>query len=485
MSTQGRNTINDTEFEAQLQNSLSELPPEDVVNDVTPWKKSINRALAGLALTVVVLNFWYLDYLLPAIGTILMLLGFRALRKENKWFGSCYVISIFQGIYFFFTLILNTTIVCNIWNTPEIETVLIDVNLLLRLFEFVCLWRGFLAVQKKAGILPHAGGAIALIVWYALMCLLAFLQYSGWIIVGLMLVSYVFILRNLYKLSGELDEAGYAISAAPVRLTDRCFVSSIVVLILLGGASGYLFGNSYPMIWSVQNASEHQEVKEVKEQLISLGFPESVLNDLTTEEIETYQGASRIIVDTSNGSFDDGGGLQITGIGVQISEKRWIILHYFLWTTAPEFYGTESIQLWPVYRDIPEGWESVSDVTGRVLYDRDDTTFVADYYSISNQTVSSASVFWDTRSYTDVFAAFSLPRNGSNYRGYVMYSVDEMGEGYYISSWLNYTHQRSWLQYPVKTAMETRMLNSGNDAGAFQTIQDALQFDPTGDTIEK
>ncbi len=62
------------------------------------------------------------------------------------------------------------------------------------------------------------------------------------------------------------------------------------------------------------------------------------------------------------------------------------------------------------------------------------------------------------------------------------YPACELRDGYIISSWFNYTHQRRWLQYPVMTAMEKRMSSGWNRAGAFITVQSAIQFDPNEDT---
>lgn len=93
--------MSDTDFESLLENMAPEVPPEDVVARVTPWKQSINRVLAGMALTIIKLNLGCLNYILPAIGTILLLLGFRTLRHENKWFESCFVVSILRTAYFF------------------------------------------------------------------------------------------------------------------------------------------------------------------------------------------------------------------------------------------------------------------------------------------------------------------------------------------------------------------------------------------------
>ena len=51
-------------------------------------------------------------------------------------------------------------------------------------------------------------------------------------------------------------------------------------------------------------------------------------------------------------------------------------------------------------------------------------------------------------------------------------------EDWLLSSWMDYTHQMTWLQYPVVTAKEMRMRVGMNNSGAFRTIQDALQFYP-------
>lgn len=50
--------------------------PDDVVEDVTPWRKAMSRVLIGMALCAITLNFWCLNYILPAVGMVLSLLGF-------------------------------------------------------------------------------------------------------------------------------------------------------------------------------------------------------------------------------------------------------------------------------------------------------------------------------------------------------------------------------------------------------------------------
>ena len=509
MSNHEWESINEKDFETMLEKSVLDFPPDDVVEDVTPWKKAMSRVLIGIALCAITLNVWCLNYILPAVGMVLSLLGFRSLRRENKWFRNCFIITVIRAAYFFPMLILNTTIIQSAIFTSQVTSVLTVANLLLLLVEFFCFWRGLRTVQRKVNLPPRAGGAVALIIWYALMYVLAFIQYNGLVIAGTMVIGYIFIIRNIYMLSKELDEAGYSIQTVSIKVTDKCIVLVLLSVLIIGCAFGYLFGSSYPMDWSTVDSSEHTEVEVIKNHLMELGFPEYVLNDLTPEDIAACDGALQVVVDITDEPVNDGRTvtteysngekrhieqktvydvkeLRITGIGVQIPGKRerWIIFHHFLWTTDPGFYGTESIQLWPAYRDNADGWASDGEVTGRVLYDKDGKIFAAPYYSLGNQTFTSNSIFWGEQTNTDVFATFSMPRQGENYRGYVAYRIAEMQDDYIISSWVNYTHQRSCLQYPAMTAMEKRMTNSWNDAGAFMTVQDALQFHSTNEGIE-
>lgn len=74
--------LNEKVFEAALQASVPERLP-DKVAAATPWNRAMGRVLAGTALTALGTNLWGLNYPLPGIGLVLMLLGFRLLRREE------------------------------------------------------------------------------------------------------------------------------------------------------------------------------------------------------------------------------------------------------------------------------------------------------------------------------------------------------------------------------------------------------------------
>jgi len=471
--------MNEAEFEAALHDQLPQLPPEQIVRHVTPWKKAIYRALTGLALTAVTVNLWGLQYLLPIIGSVLGLLGFRMLRRENRWFCACYLLTILRAAILFPILILNATIYQQATYQIPLFSAVPYWNVGMTFAQFFCLWRAFRMISEQSEPSGCTGNAVALMVWYTVFCALALAGYEGTLVVPLMLLAYVLIIRSLFLLAGSLDDAGYAIVAAPIRVPDWCVTLLLALFLTVGGICAGIFGSSHPMDWQHTMPSDTTEFQTIRTQLSELGVPEDILMDLTETDLRSCAGAQRVEVQTNTHAVGDDGReiLQITGVAIALTEKQdtWKLIHHFRWLENPGFYGTEAIQLWPT--DIMnDGWTVSSGFTGQLLYDKNGQTFTADYAHLGRETHTTSSMFWGEQTSSSVFAAFSMPRAGANHRGYLCYEIREAQPGWIIDAWINYTHQRRALQYPVMTAMDTRRAFSARDAGAFRTVSDALQL---------
>lgn len=490
MSERDWERMDDSELERALESGVPELPPADISEDVTPWRKAMNRVLAGLALTTLTLNFFGLNYILPAIGTVLLLLGFRALRSENVWFRGCWVLSLVRAAYMLLWLIMNETIYMSLI-PPSAVGILTVINVVLSLLKFFFLWKGLRAVQAGTGLPARAGGAVALMCWYLLMCLLAAVNYSGIIIALAMITIYVLILRSLLRLSRELDEAGYAIRPAAVRMSDKTVVIALLTVLAAGILCGRLFFDSYPMQWQPDTDHEDAYAAKIKEELAGLGFPAYVLDDLTEDDIRACAGAQRVVVEANEYRINEvyantvdaadeichDADVRMTGIAVELAGGRWRLFHHFIWAEGASFRGTEALQFWTAYRD-SEGWSADGEATGRVLYDSGRQTYAAPYYSLGKETYSYDSMFWGEAVNTDVFAEFSMPNDGEMQRGYVTYAVRQAHGEHIIYSVINYEHQQTWFLYPVVTAKENRMAGSWNLDESFKLIQDGLQFFP-------
>ena len=498
-------SINDVAFEDLLKSSVPYEPPEEIVKVVTPWKKAIRRVLAGLALNTLTLNLFYLNFILPLIGTALSILGLRVLRNETKWFKAYYIFTIIREGYFLFTLALNATI-----SLREMipQAVLVTVNLIMTLLNILFFCASLYSAEKKAGTQLKKLPMVAFVLWYLVLAFLGVINYNGFIIPWVMIIGFIIILVSLNKISKEIDSIGYNIENAPVKVNDKALVSVLVATLVIGLGVGYAFGGSYLMKWEEKDINEHSQVQEVKDELIGLGFPEKVLDDMTAEDILSCQGATKVVVYENTVPFNDDTRvvtvteqktpyfsstydktihdveeMTITGVGVYFGDGEngfdgtWNIIHHFCWDINPGFYGTESIQLWPSYGERYKTWYSDGKVSGRVLYTKDGIDYVAPYYSLGDETYTSDTIIWGQQTNTDIFAAFSLPNDGEKQRGYIAYTIEDNSseDNHVIDSWFNYTHQESFLQYPAITAKKARQSGFFNDF-PFRTQQETLQI---------
>ncbi len=496
-------SLSEQEFDLYLEEIIEAPPPADLSNEFKPRRKAMNRILWGTGLTTLTLNFWNLDVIMPAIGLILLILGYRALKNENKWFKCGYVISWIRIVWWLVAFSINATVFSGESDVTAFLRVGTYVLLIPGFIKLVALRNGIRAIQKKVGLPPHGGNGM--LVWYLIIIVLGLINFTGFS-VWVLIIAYIFILRNLYKLSRELDEAGYAVSPAPVKISDIAIKLIYVGLIAVSLILGYGCFNKYPMDWQPLEANSANEYDAVRQDLLDLGFPEVVLNDMTPEEILACEGATFVIVEQRDYDVDQNRGigtqeeiddgkialitidkatpqLRMTYVGVKLGDEReqWKIIHHFEWLDDRKFYGTEAVQLWPYSQT---GWSVSGDFSGRLLYEQDGSVYTSDYHSLGKVTYDTngmvAQMLGQTSS-TDVFATFSLPNEGERRRGYVMYELSEMIDGFIISSWFNYIHQHNWFQFPVQTAMEFEMTSFSNNGWAFKTIQTALQFTTHGE----
>lgn len=499
--------MNEREFDILLEDIIETPPVADMPQDINPWHKAMDRVLWGTGLTTLTLNFLNLDMILPAIGSILLLLGYRTLRNENGWFKAAYVISAVRAVWFCIFVFFQSTVLVEETGVARFLAVSTYMWLPPSFISLLALRNGIRTVQKKAGLAPHGG--TGLLIWYLIILLLAFINFEG-LTLWILIVAYFFILRGLYKLSKELAEAGYTVSLSAVKVSDKAVAITFVSILLVLVAAGYLFFSHYPMQWSPIETIHSEQARDTAEELIELGFPETVLQDMSDEEILACKGAAFILllnrdydIEQERGigtqeEIDDGklalitpdrgeAHLRFTLVGVKFGEERehWKLIHHFEWLTDVDFCGTEAIQMWPSGRF--GDWTRSTDVTGRLLCELDGTTHIADYHSlgeVSYQKPGILSNIFGQYDDHDVFATFSLPNEGNRQRGYLMYDILGMKDGAIVDSWFNYIHQRDQLQFPVKTAMEHEMTSSLSQDTTFQVIQTALQFTTHGKVPE-
>lgn len=476
----------DIRFDRDMQTLLEQLPEEQLPADrVTPWRQAMRCVLWGIGLTSITLNFWNLQHLLPMVGSILLMLGFRTLRQENGCLRSCWRLSIalaaLRGGY----AVVMGTVLSRL--VPWLEAAIAWT--LSILFWLVCLglWWGMKEIGRKAGQeKPSAKAAGALVLWYGVLILTGLLgQTLQGLAVWLLLALYIIILRQLTRLTRALDNCGYAVEAAPVRLDGRWLAGGYLVLVLAAVLLGQALGQRLPMDYRPRQEPS-QTAQAVRDRLEGLNLPRELLDDLSDEDVLSLSGVTQTVW------MQEPVKKPLSGQTIQFwraalltpgddGPDHWAILTYFRYEDGEDWSGdTDGLWLVPHYPYDAYVEEALS---GYILYDGPEGAMAAPMQSLVRQEQaqytdwlwpdipSSASLY--------LFAEWSLPRKGENIRGYLLYwreTVPPMeGDAVHMMD-QPYLHRQMIWHYPYATALDQRSIpyaTQNFEPGLFSVYQEA------------
>lgn len=440
-------------FDCALATSLSELPPpEGTVRAVTPFRTAMEHIVLGLCLTCFTLHVWYLDYLLPAVGTIALYLGFRSLRRNNLWFRIGWIISGCKAIALYITFALQAT---PLWGRiPEIPTPLLLLMAVPTLALFLSLWLGLGNAAAEVGR-PRKTAAPALwaLVWYAVLMGFALLWPNpGWISLLVMAYAFYRIVKSLLRAGTQLSDWGYAVRAAPVKLSGgklaAAYLMSLVGLtVVLSLVSNHLAMESHV----VEQTSESAEITSIRTHLEDLGFPKDLLDLLPDEEVTKLSGAEACYVDLDAWGDSTDNGIRYMDIQVQTRFRTFRCYHFFTVNT-PRAVLQNQVRMDPDY------YAAAKDVAGQILWRKDGAWYAAD---LSLEMDSHTTYFGDT--YDSYSALFSYPFGTAERRGWCAYTTAFSDDWRYGVTILRYQTQALRNLFPYAPLPEQPVVGMLND----------------------
>ncbi|MCM1189650.1 MAG: DUF4133 domain-containing protein [bacterium] len=404
------------EFDRMLYQDARQMPP-DMVNQESPkpWEIPVKRISWGLILINITLNFYGLNIILPAVGTVLLWLGLRSLRRTNGGFRfACCCATVYAVLHMAAIVLQATPFDLAVserigmeWNTGTgtlpfyyaLRNVVLQLTLTLTVTG---LWRGLKAMFLDAGQIPRTATAGGLVILEAMMIPLALIGVNGWLTVGPLLILFIFLIWSLYKLGKSLNEAGYTLTPAQVRF-PRWLAFGLWLGIPLAAVIALPILFSRLPVPEQTPVCDSDENTALRAELLNLGFPEDILSKLSDGELVKFQGAYGLTVkvkgqEDSSGSYPDGiPSVEMLEIPVRDDHYGFhtVYLAYLCWS-AEEVSGggyMEGIRVIPdwqgvtVHTSCPGGTLEWRDESGTFhtapmsFYFRSDGSGVPSYYA--------------------------------------------------------------------------------------------------------
>ena len=508
------------EFDRSLMEDLSQLPPAPgEVGNYTPWRSAMTKILWGMGLTTFRFEFFYLQYILPLLGAALLYLGYRSLRRENRWFRLCWVLSGVLLAFHMATDILTATpvmgwIIQNSTLQWGLTWLLQGMNLLM-LFS---LWRGtrtaFAVVGEKQPKDWLAQGfvcyllALALALWAELVPaseagLIGITITNDWLYYGRPILFIALEIRLLWCIAQQslaLADRGYDITPVPVRFTPTVFLAGVFAVVLLSSIAALWLSSLAPALEAQPLSAVHaEEYSSVRAHLVDLGMDADLANSLDETELERCRDALAVYdlplyhaygEHTYNRENETGRAdveyVTLRSWAVQLPDDQVRYYLTFRWLQNPEYNIRDGLT------GDPSSYDPSYDFSARILWDQDGQTWsAAPTVHLGGGETPEELPDWALEWYDYELEAlghlayipwcqFSFPADSENRWGWMAWSQDrsdDAGTLYYLSL-LFYRHQVSWLHYPYYSFPQLLASSSIPRDGVTQTFGGVYELVP-------
>ncbi len=532
------------EFDRSLMEDLSQLPPAPgEVWGYAPWRSAMTKILWGMGLTTIHFEFLYLQYLLPLLGAALLYLGFRSLRKENRWFKLCWVLSgVLLAVHMATDILTATPVMGWITQNPALQWGLTWLLLGMNLLMLFSLWRGTRAAFAVVGEQKPKDWLRQGFICYLLFCGIALwselvpltepsifgpaiMDQYRWLYYGRGIAGLILEIRLLLCISYqsiELASRGYTITPIPVRISGKPFLLGVFGAVLLSLPIALWVGGHIPTGPAEPVSPLTAEQAAVRDRLVSLGLPEDIAAALDGEELERCAQAEFVVAgrtyDTDH--TDDkvprtdgpavldelgGGETELSSWLVFLPEGQVRQIHWFRYRELPSLHLQEQFSV------VNSGNFPIGDFSARLLLERDGQTLAIqpevhlsggesadevkenlDYYMFPESTKMELERLGHLRYYP--WISFSLPAGAENFRGWLAYTVsdrdqfpepadihtDDPEAWSYGDFWYVFLrHQVQWLHYPFVSIDAYGGTRSALTTGPIQAVWAPFDYYPT------
>ena len=510
------------EFDRSLMEDLSQLPPAPgEVWDYTPWRSAMTKILWGMGLITFRFHFFYLEYLLPLLGAVLLYLGYRTLRRENRWFRLCWVLSgVLLAVHMATDILTATPVMGWITQNPALQWGLTWLLLGMNLLMLFSLWRGtraaFAVVGEKQPKDWLAQGfvcyllALAIALWSELVPYTETTMFGAdiidqyqWLVTGRSIAGLILMIRLLMCIayqSSALANRGYSITPVPVRFAPTVFLAGVFAVVLLSSIAVLWLSSRAPALEAQPLSAVHaEEYSSVRAHLVDLGMDADLANSLDKTELERCRDALAVYdlplthaygENTYNREDETGRAdveyVTLRSWAVQLPDDQVRYYLTFRWLQNPEYNIRDGLT------GDPSSYDPSYDFSARILWDQDGQTWSAaptvhlgggetpeelpdwalEWYDYELENLGHlAYIPW---------CQFSFPADSENRWGWMAWSQDrsdDAGTLYYLSL-LFYRHQVSWLHYPYYSFPQLLASSSITRDGVTQTFGGVYELVP-------
>ncbi|MDO5521943.1 MAG: hypothetical protein Q4G58_15720 [bacterium] len=302
------------------------------------FKELLSLLGNGFILSLFTIDFLCFEYVLPILGSFIMLYGCHLIKEHNKYFKRTYQIATARSFVMLLNFLLDWT---EYHNNLLLTYLQIATSAILILLLFFNLNQAFKEVYHCAGISPYTNRLAQYTILYLCSVITTYLTIHLGILgamlsLFILILNIVFLLLAFYQIGNTLSKVDI-----DVTLSHYTFQEKKKIISYLGAYGALLcltvfFSNKaifLPFSSSNKFNVEQSSLADTESHLLDYGMSKEILTDLPSSEIEYLVKAnflsSKTVVQQANK-----GSLEITVYDIDCTEYHRVIV-YYKWLTPP------------------------------------------------------------------------------------------------------------------------------------------------------
>lgn len=371
----------------------------------------------------------YFSYGMRAVDTLYLIsfclfFSLFRIRKVNKLFNTAFITTIINGILQIVFFVLQNYI---LFKRGFSLFVVISYQIMIVII-YTLIILGLIQIKKKLNE-PKAdfwlayASIPALVLSNTLVVVSKILDYSDLLFPGLLIGFIINFLPAavIYTTVRDIDNLGLQIPHK-MHTKKKVIITFAILFIVTSWLCIYSVFMPYPPIdYSTDDIST--DITEIKNNLVDLGLPENIANDLPESEILKYKDATELVIyeeDERDNPFTD----EDESIEEDLAESHYISYLFTFPATEKEPYRVRILVAVDRFQDFDETLytelvldyfrNDSSDIFCKMLCDLDNIT--KEIKPIYNEVVSDDN-------YKDLYYIFTPTKNATNHRAYIAQTI--------------------------------------------------------------
>ena len=299
---------------------------------------SISKIFFGLLLMFFNINICHLNLLTSFLGSLLVATATWQLRQVNKHLKNAFLFSIVQLIFQTSGFMLFCSQMSNI-NIPLAGAVIGMLCMIALIYNL------FSGLAKMAQAQGHDDLSKKLSRCYVLYTISAIIIAAALLIpplafiaIPIVAIVFIYILVQVNRLNKAIDNSQNTFEEHRLNVRYSAMLGAylgLTVLLCFSVLIYYNCPNVNTEIYEKNDCAEQIDIQSIKNNMLTLGFEQAILDDLPDSEVANYQDVLSIQNKTYN-QQTDGGMLEITKCVSTYKDGKIRLLIYYKWLTIPK-----------------------------------------------------------------------------------------------------------------------------------------------------